>query len=357
MYIDTPNPVPVKERRMDPDRLIHNGLDYIDFQNLMKEVNQGANYAETCNKLGDADRIIAESALSNGHILTARKFFLNASAAFRTGQYPLVEDTDDKLLMYRKLIDCFAEAAKLFHPVIERVLVPYDGYELPCWLMMPESFNGECPVVISLGGADGWREEHHVYGSYYTERGMAYLLAEIPGQGETRLFNKKYMPVEVEEPINAIINYMCDDPRFGGNVGLVGYSFGGYLILRGASYSDRLKACCAVGGSYAPKEILNTLPNFMRVFRAVTGKSDTEIAEMLERMNMQDKLISCPLLIVHGGEDKLFSVEGVRRIYNEATNDKKTIRIWEDGNHCCTNHHTEVTSFVADWFADILLSK
>ncbi len=348
------NPAPVRERRMDPDRLIHNGLDYIDFQALMAAVEKGENYAKTCDKLGDNNRRIAEEALAAGHIDTARKVFLNASSCYRTGQYPLVEDTDEKLSMYRKLIDCYAEAAKLFSPRIERVLVPFDGYELPCWLRLPEKYNRNCPVVISLGGADGWREEHHGYGNYYNERGMAYVLAETPGQGETRLFQKKYMPVEIERPLGAIIDYFYNDPRVGKNVGLVGYSFGGYLVARGAAYSNKLKACCIIGGSYEPKELFRGLPGFMRVLRAVTGKQDAEITEMLNRMNMQDRPISCPLFIIHGGKDRFFSVESVTRIYNEATNPNKTIRIWEEGNHCCTNFSTETTCAAADWFADTL---
>ncbi|WP_410513152.1 hypothetical protein PaeBR_01360 [Paenibacillus sp. BR2-3] len=52
--------------------------------------------------------------------------------------------------------------------------------------------------------------------------------------------------------------------------------------------------------------------------------------------------------------DPLFAVSGVQRIFDEASSVNKTIKLWEDGNHCVTNHATEVITTIADWFADTL---
>jgi dipeptidyl aminopeptidase/acylaminoacyl peptidase len=241
--------------------------------------------------------------------------------------------------------------------MIERVEILYNGYKMVGWLRLPDKkYGSDCPVVISLGGADGWREEHHNYSQYYAERGMAYLMINGPGQGETRLFNKVYMPLDIEKAFSAVIDYIYEDRRVGQEIGIVGYSFGGYLTARTAAYSKKLKACCIVGGSYAPKEILSFLPNFIQVFKALTGKEEAEVRQIMEEMNMHglSQNISCPLLVIHGKLDPLFAVTGVHKIYEEAASIHKKIKLWDDGNHCVTNHATEVITTIADWFVDTL---
>lgn len=344
-------------RTMPADRVVTNGMDIIDYLRLTAEVEKGISWAAACDRLGDEAAQYARRALWAGHSLTARQFFLNATAAYRVGQYTIIPDNTEKISMYRKLIDSYSEAANLYNPVIKRVEIPYEDYKMVGWLRLPEkNYGTNCPVVVSIGGADGWREEHHNYSNYYSERGMAYLMIDGPGQGETRLFNKAYMPLDVEKPLSAIIDYMYKDNRVGTKIGIVGYSFGGYLTARTASYNKKLKACCIIGGSYEPKEILNFLPNFTHVFSALTNKNQDEVMHMLEEMNMKglSQNISCPLLVIHGRPDPLFSVSGVQRIYDEASSTNKAIKIWEDGNHCVTNHSTEVITTVADWFADTL---
>lgn len=182
---------------------------------------------------------------------------------------------------------------------------------------------------------------------------MAILMIDGPGQGETRLFNKNYMPLDVEKSLDAIVEYMYKDDRVGNDIGMVGWSFGGYLVARTVSYSKKLKAVAFSGGSYNSKEILNFLPNFTNVFKALTGKGDKKVSSMLEKMNMEDlsKKITAPLLIIHGKPDPIFSIEGVQRIYDEASSQDKTIKIWEDGNHCVSNHYLKVLTTIADWFA------
>ena len=184
---------------------------------------------------------------------------------------------------------------------------------------------------------------------------MAYLMIDGPGQGETRLFNKLYMEADNEDALNAIIEYMHKDDRFN-KIGMIGYSFGGYLVARTAAVSEKLNACAINGGSYNPKEILNFLPHFTHVFAALTNKKEASLDDFINNMTMDgyaEKII-CPLLLNHGKPDPIFSVEGIQRIYNEAPAKHKTIKIWEDGNHCVTNHSTEVITMICDWFKEIL---
>lgn len=341
-------------RTVPIDRAIPNGFDLIDYLRLTKAVDAGEDYAGTCFEFGDENRMRAEKALERGHSETAKQFFLNAVAAYRVGQYTIIPDNEIKKAAYRKLIDCYAEAAKLFEPEIERVSIPYKKSNMEGWLRMPRDADRKIPIVISVGGADGWREEHHNYSQFYVDRGIAYLMIDGPGQGETRLFNGLYMETDNERALNAVIDRMHDDPRFEG-IGMIGYSFGGYLVARAAAISDKLDACIVNGGSYRPSEILDFLPHFTHVFSALSGKRGDELEDFINGMTMEGFAsgISCPLLLNHGKPDPLFSWEGIQRIYDESVSRSKDIRIWDDGNHCVTNHSTEVITMFADWFHDV----
>lgn len=342
-------------RTVPMDRALPNGFDLIDYLKLMAEYEKGGDYADICNNIGDAARSHAQNALENGHFLTARTFFLNAAAAYRVGQYTIVPDIEIKLNMYRKLIASYSEAAKLFTPQIEKIEVSYKGRNMVGWLRMPEKTYGRVPVVISIGGADGWREEHHNYSSFYAERGMAYLMIDGPGQGETRLFNKLYMELDNEKALNEIVEYLSKDNRFS-KIGMIGYSFGGYLVARAAAISEKLRACVINGGSYNPKEILNFIPHFTGVYSAVSNKKGEELEEFINGMTMAGyaEKITCSLFINHGKPDPLFAVSGVQKIFDEAASANKTIKIWNDGNHCVTNHATEVITTITDWFSETL---
>jgi hypothetical protein len=95
-------------RTMPADRVIPNGLDIIDYLKLTAEVGNGVPWAKACDRLGDEAAECARKALAEGHHLTARQFYLNASAAYRVGQYTIVPDISEKIAIYRKLIDCYA---------------------------------------------------------------------------------------------------------------------------------------------------------------------------------------------------------------------------------------------------------
>lgn len=343
-------------RTMPMNRTIPSGLDVSDYEVLMAQYQNGGTFSEICEGLGDKSKAMAELAKENNHLITARKFYLRATAVYRIGQYTIVPDNEPKLRMYRKLIDCYTEAAKLFEPPIQKVEIPFGNIRMTGWLRLPKNANNNCPLIISIGGADGWREEHHNHTEHYVERGMAVLMVDGPGQGETRLFNKHYMPLDVEKALNSIVEYMYEDERVGKNIGMVGWSFGGYLVARTASYCKKLKAVAFSGGSYNPKEILSFLPNFTNVFKALTGKNDKEVEQMLDKMNMEGlaEKITAPLLILHGKPDPIFSAKGVQRIYDEASSKDKTIKVWEDGNHCVSNHYLEVLTTLADWFEEKL---
>jgi len=64
--------------------------------------------------------------------------------------------------------------------------------------------------------------------------------------------------------------------------------------------------------------------------------------------------IECPLLILHGEADPIFSAAGVQRIYDEAKSKDKTILLYPNAWHCSLGYDNEAARLMADWMAERL---
>ncbi len=87
------------------------------------------------------------------------------------------------------------------------------------------------PVVIIFGGADGWREEYHGAGLALVERGVAALLLDGPGQGETRILGGLHLQPGIERAFAAAIRFLIADERVSDLVGRMGQQLG--RVFRG----------------------------------------------------------------------------------------------------------------------------
>ncbi len=118
-------------------RMLGSGVDPADFTKMVARTDAGEDWVEVCEELGDAALALAEAAIQEGHLVTARRFYLNAQACYRVGQYGIIEFTDEKLRLYGKLLDSFAKAARLYEPPLQQVSIPYKGYQMDGWLWLP----------------------------------------------------------------------------------------------------------------------------------------------------------------------------------------------------------------------------
>jgi dienelactone hydrolase len=309
-----------------------------------------------CEDLGDRAAEHARRELEDGHPLTARQFFRNAEALYRVGQYGLTELTDEKLRLYRKLVESFGEAARLEDPPFEEVNIAYRDVAMHGWIQLPATVRPNQPIVIVIPGATGFKEETAAEAQYMVDRGLAVLNIDGPGQGVTCYFNHGYLEIEIERAYRVMVDHLRADGRFG-EIAISGRSTGGYYVARAAATDDRLAACVINGGSYYPAEILNVRPWYVRKFAILFGVADEAMKDLFPLMTLDGlaERIACPLLIVHGEADPIFTVEGVQRIHDEARSTDKEIRIYPGAGHCANGSETEAYSGMADWLADRLL--
>jgi alpha-beta hydrolase superfamily lysophospholipase len=343
-------------RAMPLQRLMGNGMEYADAHSLHAMVESGVHWVEACEWLADCNLSLAHRAIASRRVATARSHFHFASACLRFGQVAIPRDTERKRELYRRMVDAFGAAASLSDPPIQKLEIAWGGSKLSGWLMQP-STDEKVPVVIQFGGFDGWREEYHRGSEYLVERGIAVLLVDLPGQGETRIFNGLYMDPQVPSAVTAIIDRLASLPSLHEQVGIWGNSMGGCIAAMAAIHDPRIAACCVNGGTVSPIELVERYPRFSEKIEALTGRSDpAEAADIVRAFDIGDRLpdLTCPLLQLHSVPDQVFLLGNARRIHDEAGSQDKTLVVWEDGDHCIYNHTHEKNVLVADWFGDRL---
>jgi pimeloyl-ACP methyl ester carboxylesterase len=341
-------------RAMPLARLSSSGMEYADAQNLRSMAAAGVDWVKAGAWLAERNLRLAKKALGAGHRITARTYFRYASACFRFAQNAVPTDSEIKKRLYRSMVVAFADAAALDDRPVEHWNTQYEDGNICGWLMRP-SASVASPLVIVLGGFDGWREEHHPGATALVERGISALLVDLPGQGETRLFHRLFLRGDVHRAFSRIIDVLADDPRLNGRFGIWGNSFGGCLAARAAIADERLKACCVNGGASRPLEFPERHPRFFAKVEAMIGSCGVDrAAAVLKEMDITASLgeLHCSLLQLHSANDPVFSLPNARRVHDLAASLDKTLLVWADGDHCLYNHASERNCAVADWFCE-----
>jgi alpha-beta hydrolase superfamily lysophospholipase len=184
----------------------------------------------------------AAKALQRNHIVSAREAYLRAFTYRRTATLGL-RATDPRFRAgWETMRSCFRQAAKLFEPPIETVEIPYGDAALPAYFV--RAGDERRPTVIVIGGGEQFCEELYFWGgAAAVERGYNALLVDMPGQGGTP-FTGMHHRHDVEVPMSAVLDYLEDRTDVdAGRVGAMGFSLGGYIVLRSVAHEKRIGAC------------------------------------------------------------------------------------------------------------------
>jgi 2,6-dihydroxypseudooxynicotine hydrolase len=252
-------------------------------------------------------------------------------------------------------VECRRAALPHLRPPGERVEISYDGKLLPGILRRPSGYDKPAVMVMAVG-LDSTKEETDAYEAPFLARGIATLVFEGPGQGESQYD----LPIrgDYEVPVRAVIDYIgarrdLDSSR----VGMWGVSLGGYYAPRAAAFDKRIKACIALGGPFNWGEAWDGLPELTREAFRVRSHCNTADAARKHASTLTlegvAKNITCPIYIVNGRNDRIVPAADAERLAREVTG-PAALMIVEDGNHIATNRAYRWRSQSADWMAEQL---
>lgn len=336
-------------RAMPIQRLLGSGMRYDDALNLHEFSVAGVNWQRAGEWLGNRNLRLAHASPTDAG---KRSYFRFGSACFRAAQAAIPRDTREKERLFAAMVDAFGHAANLDNPRTEKREIPWRDGAICGWLLRPEDVERP-PVVIILGGFDGWREEYWPGAEQLLRRGIAAFLVDGPGQGESRIRYKIYLDENFHQAFSRVADALMEEPTLGDRLGIWGNSLGGFLAARVAAADPRFSALCVNGGTVRPIELPERFPRFWEKVEAMVGGSREQAGAILRSFDLSAHFdqIKCPLLQIHSEPDQVFLLNNAEQIYQGSLSEDKEIRIWADGDHCIYNHSEEKSIYISDWFS------
>ncbi len=202
----------------------------------------------------DRVRVVADTCLTRGHTVSARKAYLRASNYYRTAEFFLHTNPNDPRILstWGKSRHCFREATYLFAFPCEAIEIPYEGTTLPGYFYRADTSDTPRPTLLFHGGFDSTVEELYFAGAAAAlEHGYNCLTFDGPGQG--RVIRQQHMPFrpDWEAVVTPVVDYAVSRPEVDPErLALMGMSQGGYFAPRAAAFEHRLHALIAYDGVF-----------------------------------------------------------------------------------------------------------
>ena len=197
----------------------------------------------------------------------------------------------------------------------------HDGLELSGWLYRPKGAARPGPIVLSFhGGPEG--QERPGFNSLYQallSRGIAVFAPNVRGSSG---FGKKFVNLDngalrengvkdIKASVDYVVSAGVADPK---RVGIVGGSYGGYMVMAGLTeYPDMFAAGANLFGVVNFETFFkNTQPWMAAISKIEYGDPDKE-ADMLRRLSPLTRIdrVKAPTIVLHGANDTNVPVEYV----------------------------------------------
>jgi dienelactone hydrolase len=325
---------------------------------------------------GLAERIERHAARdeASGHRWSAGRKYRRACIYWFTAERMTSHKVAAKAHAYAAMVRCFDKSVALRGAPIESVRVPYEGTTLPA-LFHRAPQPGPRPAMIHFDGFDVTKEWMSLCGiaDEFACRGVSTLMLDHPGIGAALRLQGLAMNPDSERWAEAALDWLAQrtdvDAR---KVGVIAMSLGGYSAPRAAAFEPRLACCVAWGARFDNAASHGRMLRDASAARSVTGWLDHALwyygaadADEAERRIAQMTLegvmarVTCPLLVVHGANDRQVPLAQAERTVAEATHSRSaTLRVFgaDEGGveHVNGDLFSVAIDAMADWVADTL---
>jgi dipeptidyl aminopeptidase/acylaminoacyl peptidase len=202
------------------------------------------------------------------------------------------------------------------------------------------------------------------------DQGVSVLICDHPGVGEALRLRGLPLDPRVEQPAAACVDYLESRSEIDGErIGIMALSLGGYYAPRVAAFEPRFSCCVVWGACWDAVEVdhfmrssegeasVNLVEQLSWVFDMEPGPA----VKMLEHFRVESFMdrISCPILVVHGGEDQQVPSWTAENTYNAAVaSEQRELKIFEAGEgasaHCQVDDLEVGTQYMFDWISATL---
>jgi fermentation-respiration switch protein FrsA (DUF1100 family) len=327
-------------------------------------------------RLGQKLLGLAEHDERAGRRFTAASKYLRAANYFLFAERNMSWSDERRLQVYGIALQAFRSGVMCSGEAVERVDIDYEGRRLSGWLRLAEGKNPQ-PAIIFYNGFDSIKEMHYLlYAQIAARRGISTLFVDQEGTGEAIRYYGLTKRHDTEVSAGKFFDALTANPAIDSSrIGIVGLSMGGYCAPRAAAFDKRFKCVASLGAFYkldddwerllgggADANLSDGLPESGLHAMRVTGASTvTDAIARLKQRSLEGVLgrIECPLLVVHGENDRQVALWHAQRTVAEAVNSSraelKVFSLTEGGaEHCGLDVMSLPGQYVFDWAAEQL---
>jgi dienelactone hydrolase len=307
-----------------------------------------------------------------GHRLSAGRKYQRAAAYYFTCERVHRIGSLERKAAYAKLLECFGKFVSCRSENCERVEIPFQGEVMPALLTRAK---GKAPLMIHFDGLDGTKELLYLNGisSELARRGVSTLIVDHPGVGEALRLHDMHGFPEIELAAGAAFDFAAKlDGVDASRIGIMAVSLGGYYAPRSAALDPRFACCVAWGavydwgkiqrGRFSGSGTQRSVPHFAEHLKWVIGKDDLEeCLRVTDKFSLEGLLdrIRCPILIVHGENDRQIPVAEAKKVYEACVNSKRRdLKVFTpaDGGieHCSVDNFSVAVDYMVDWVGEVM---
>jgi dienelactone hydrolase len=344
---------------------------------LAKARDQAAaeKFFESWNALGEKLKRLAAEDEARGRLYSAGEKYRRAFIYFIQAERMQRADFGPRQAAYRTALDCFGRFLRHTGQDCRRVEVPYQATTLPALLAGTRGADRPRPCMVYFDGLDVTKEIIYLLGipAALAERGIATLVVDNPGVGESLRLKGLHNGPDAEKPAGAAVDFLQVTPGIDPDrIGMMALSLGGYHAPRAAAFDQRFKCAVAWGANYdwgetqrrryEAKEQRLPVPHYWEHVAWVFGKSSVEeVIEVSGKLSLKGILdrIKRPILVVHGENDRQIPLAQAERLVAECVASPRAelyVHRLADGaaEHCGIDNVALTREVITDWIAEVL---
>jgi dienelactone hydrolase len=320
--------------------------------------------------------------IAEGHTTSGAQYLQRASAYYHVGERFLQPKSQDGNDAYMRGVNCMRDAAKyLKRPKLEHVEIPYGDTSLPAIYVHAEpnesktNSGGKVSAMVFFDGLDVTKEIQYLKGvADLAARGIACLIVDGPGNGESIRFRNLYLRHDTEVYATPAYEWLAGRPEVDAKrIGVMAISLGGYYAPRAAAFEQRFACCIAWGAQWDYQKIWRD--RFDRMAQAQTpslsvaaqhiswvlnASGQDEALKLLEPFKLDGVVqkITCPFLMLHGEGDEQIPLPEAQKCFDAVGSKRKTFKLFtrEEGgyHHCQIDNQSNCSAYMWDWLEDVL---
>ncbi|HXD44452.1 MAG TPA: alpha/beta fold hydrolase [Pseudolabrys sp.] len=316
--------------------------------------------------------------IAQGRGKSGAQYLQRASIYYHVGERFLQPKSKAGNDAYMRGVNCLRDAAKFIkRPKLEHVEIPYGDTSLPAIYVHaePVKAGGKVPAMVFFDGLDVTKEIQYFKGvADLAARGIACLIVDGPGNGESIRFRNLYLRHDTEHYATPVYEYLAARPEVDDKrVGVMAISLGGYYAPRAASMEPRFACCIAWGAQWDYQRIWRD--RFERLARADTpslsvaaqhicwvfnAASQDDALKRLEPFKLDGVVqkMTCPFLMLHGEGDEQIPLPEAQKCFDAVGSKTKVMKVFtrdEGGyHHCQIDNQSICSAYMWDWLEETL---